>query len=300
MCVTKKEMIKYDLNKSRRRQSDKQYIYTSKGDSHLVNQDSAVVYERGNIAIYMVCDGHGPAGEIISKAVAEKLPTAIVSAIINPETGMFAPNGDLAIKKTILDLDASYVRSLKSSGESGCTVAGIVFDVRTRTAYMFSVGDSLCMVVLPNKGGATALPLQNAANMPESIYRTVMEIQWKTGHSLMGGSGPTPYMMIPGVPRNGLQLFGTMGDFDLKDSNPVVKAIPNIKKIGPDLPLGTKFLVTTDGYLDGIQFRPHTEGWYKTICAEIEGVHDSASGLVKIAKDDRGSTDDITVLSFEV
>ena len=282
------------------------YWATSMGKDHRVNQDTAVVYNKGRVHTYVVCDGHGDHGEKVSKRAADLLPSMVLSNILRTTDFENSPVALKAVQKTLTEVDDIIGETLKSADSSGCTAAGVVFDNTTKIGYMYGVGDSLVMAMYSD-GTNQALHLQNASNAPQSIVNSIDDATWRTRKAHMGGpSGGTKYMLFPGdEEKGGLQLYSTLGDFDLKGSNSVVKVYPQAMKIktpssAPRHSAGfCRMLVASDGYLDGIDHRPFSSAWYDTIRTETDAANGDARDLVDMAEK-RGSTDDITVLSFVI
>ncbi|MDR3540721.1 MAG: protein phosphatase 2C domain-containing protein [Desulfosporosinus sp.] len=273
---------------------------TAIGKGHRVNQDSYIVLERGRVHAYLVCDGHGDHGEKISRYVIARLPQMILSYMLDMSDTKPAT---VAIQHALADMDAQVGEDLREySDSSGCTAAGVILDSETKSGYMFSVGDSLVTAFYDRDDRATSLQLQNASNAPPSIISKIDDAAWRTHKAYIGKPTEdtgTRYMLFPDdVYGGGLQLYSTLGDFDLKRVNPIVRVYPQVSRFWQtDRGGKLRFLVTSDGYLDGIRHKAQSRAWYTTIRTELEAARGDARDLVKMAKD-RGSTDDITVLSF--
>jgi serine/threonine protein phosphatase PrpC len=125
-------------------------------------------------------------------------------------------------------------------------------------------------------------------------------MSWRTKKAYIGGPADgAKYMMFPGdADGGGLQLYSTIGDFDLKRVNSIVRVYPQVMKFSSDTGK-IRFLVTSDGYLDRIPHKPLTSSWYTSILTELDAANGHAGKLVEMARD-RKSQDDITVLSFVV
>lgn len=273
--------------------------YTSKGPEHSLNQDSYTVLEGGRVRAYMVCDGHGDDGEIVSRAVARRLPSKILASLISdaPDAPFSAETSSAALRRAILGVDEWVYKKIPQSRGSGCTAAGVIYDTAGRRAHAFSVGDSLVYCVAPD-GTRTALQLQNASHMPKDVRDELFDAQWRMGKSLYGKIGGSAYMMFPGSAESGLQLYSTIGDFDLKEVNPVVRARPLAVRLGP-LARGTRILVASDGYLEGFPMIKKSR-WMDAVGDEIDrSAEFSARDMVEMAIS-RGSRDDITAIAIEV
>jgi len=273
---------------------------SSTGDDHRVNQDTAMILNRGRVHTYVVCDGHGDHGEKVSRRVAAKTPVTTLSYILDNGDFDTASSATEAIRNALEDLDADVKRNLKAADSSGCTVAGVLIDSDTGSGYMFGVGDSM-VVAFHDDGTSHALHLQNASNAPQAILNAASDLSWRTRKAYIGGpSNGAKYMMFPGeADGGGLQLYSTIGDFDLKRVNSVVRVYPQVSRVTRRSGNLIRFLVTSDGYLDGIPHKPLSTAWYTAIRTELDAANGDARDLVEMAKR-RGSQDDITVLSFSI
>lgn len=270
-------------------------VSSLRGPKHGKNQDSYTILEQGDIFAYVVCDGHGDKGEYVSNAVASRVAQDVLAYTLdNDSDGPYEDTIKEAATRALVDLDNWVLHNIKQSTESGCTVAGVLYDTRDRSALLFSVGDSLVLSVQSDME-MYALPLQNASNAPQSVVTAASRKAKETGKPHM--SKATGYMLFPDDPDSGLQLYSTIGDFDLKMVNPIVGVHPNIHKISY-VPHGTKFLVTSDGYTDGFKPSLLSKPWYDAVYNEISRAHGRAGILTSLARQ-RGSQDDVTVIIFE-
>jgi serine/threonine protein phosphatase PrpC len=272
---------------------------TSRGAHHATNQDSFYVADRGRVRAITVYDGHGERGEEVSRHLADsgRLVRHVLGAVA--EAGGFSSedttSGETAARNALLDADA-WVGDLPGDPGvgAGSTAAGLLYDTQSRYAYAFTVGDSLVAIIRPD-GVASAMPLQNAALMPRALQDRILELQWRSGEALVGGSrGSSRYMLVPGEPQSGLQVYSTVGDFSVKRANPAVTIDPVVRRWGP-LPRGTVLFVATDGYYDGIPHQAYTSAWLRFIEREVRGARGDPRRLVSAARA-RGSRDDVTVL----
>lgn len=275
--------------------------FTSMGAGHDANQDSHSIMTGGKVHAMIVCDGHGDEGEVVSGAMARIVPAEVLAAVVDDPGAFRAGASDskavAAIQRALKSVDEKAAYAMKSAGESGCTVAGFFYHTESRVAYLYTVGDSMVAAVKPD-GTFVALPLQNASNMPGNIMKAALELQWATGDAYVGNApddGPG-YMLFPGKSRGGMQMYSCIGDFDLKGVNPLVSVYPVVKKVS-GVPAGTVFLVTSDGYLDGLKGEPMSRSWCESIKRELFSGGRKARALEAMARS-RGSEDDITVLVY--
>ena len=266
---------------------------TKQGEGHSKNQDRWTILNTGKVHSMVVCDGHGDTGEKVSQFICPLVAHTVLSFVIDAG-GIENPAAVKAARDALLYLDRMAKNKLgRASTESGCTIAGYIMDSSSGSGLAFSVGDSLVYISDDSSQTRTfALPLQNANNAPIQI----LEMADRSRAKLIGippGSN-SKYMLFPGT-SDGLQLYSAIGDFDLKKVNPLVKTAPLVRRFTATSGK-TAFLVSSDGYLDGIQHEALTTEWYSVISRELQASKGDARDLVQMAVD-RGSTDDITVLT---
>lgn len=271
--------------------------YSVTGTGHDYNQDNWVILEKGVVHACVVCDGHGDSGHIISGAVCPEVARKLLASTLSTGGRLDSPASAEAIRSALIQLDNMVRKKLsKASRDSGCTVAGFLLDTRTQTGLAFSVGDSLVFVRETPESRPKMLHLQNADNAPQSMLEAADRYQWKTKKALIGIPGEkTRYMMAPGTDE-GLQLYSTMGDFNLKRVNPLVGTFPQVMRFAA-VPGETCIIVTSDGYTDGLKHKPLSADWADSITREMEASEMDARELVNMARD-RKSTDDITVIAY--
>jgi serine/threonine protein phosphatase PrpC len=105
-------------------------------------------------------------------------------------------------------------------------------------------------------------------------------------------------MLFPNEPGSGLQLWSSIGDFDLKSVNPVVSVYPYVRQI-KDVSKGTQIIISSDGYTDFIDHKPLSDKWYTTIYKEVLKSKGNPIKLIEMARK-RGSSDDITVVTYTI
>lgn len=276
---------------------------TYRGGHHPVNQDSVYISDRGRVHALVVCDGHGERGEAVSSFLAGggRLARAAIGAIAEQDgfnPGVPAERGESAARNAIAEADTWVTDGNLPAENSGSTAAGIFFDTQSRLVYAFTVGDSLA-AIFRQDGVASAMPLQNASLMPRALQDRILELQWRSGDALVGGSrGSSRYMLIPGEPQSGLQVYSTVGDFAVKSANPAVTLDPIVKRWGP-LPRNSTLLVASDGYYDGVTGPAYTPRWLRAIGMELHRTRGDPRALAAAARA-RGSRDDVTVITERV
>lgn len=262
------------------------------GYGHKTNQDSWSILNTGRVHALVVCDGHGDNGHKVSQFVCPVIAHTVLSFVL--DAGGFDSHMAIqAIQKALKYIESIVKKRLeKDSSDSGCTVAGFILDTETGTGFAFTVGDSL--VFLTTRDTSKALPLQNANNAPQSM----IDMADRSRAKLIGipSGSNSRYMLFPGT-SDGLQLYSTIGDFDLKKVNPLVRINPIVMRFIAKKGK-TRFIVASDGYLDDIPYKALSSEWYATIERELESSKGDARDLVKMAES-RGSTDDITVITYE-
>lgn len=271
-------------------------VSTRKGPRHSINQDSHSILHNGKVKSLIICDGHGDHGEVVSKAIVSKLPAEILSSMISAETD--SKDIENIVSDTIIDLDKWAEVHLKHTTDSGCTVAGVLHDTRDHSLIMYGVGDSMIFIREPN-GSVHAMPPQNASNVPSFIQKELSSTASKYDikmNKLINKS--TGYMLFPDDPGSGLQLWSSIGDFDLKYVNPVVGVYPYVRKI-EDIAKGTQIIISSDGYTDGLDHKPLSEKWFTSIYKEVLKSKGNPMKLIEMARS-RGSSDDITVITYTV
>lgn len=253
-------------------------IAHQKGQEEDEDQDAHFVSKTG-LGAYVVCDGHGRRGGDIAKSVASAVSTRILANLIERKALGHREFGEVVVKDAIVSLGDM------GDGDSGTTVAGVFYDPRSRIAYAYTVGDSLCIVSAPDGEWSIGMPLQNATNIVASIR----------DDDLVGriGSGRSYYMLSPssGI---GVQPYSVIGDEDVKKDNPFVGVHPVVRAIGP-LPVGTAFFIATDGYIENFVDVLDRAALEK-IVGECVALRWNASALLEAALK-RGSRDDITVIT---
>jgi serine/threonine protein phosphatase PrpC len=281
---------------------------TKIGAGHRVNQDCWHVLTKGAVHSCVVCDGHGDHGEKVSRYVCPIVAREVLAFIL--DVGGFESSGaTAAVQAALKHIDALVRRDVRqASRNSGCTVAGFVLDIRSGVGFMFSVGDSLVFMSSSSSSSSSetddivtvsTLDLQNANNAPSDLIDAADKYQWKTKIALIGTpeDSNSKYMMFPNRDE-GLQLYSTMGDFDLKSVNPLVRITPQAMRVSIVPP--SRFLVASDGYLDGTESfdEPLSDQWYDEILRELDASRGEARVLLGYAVD-RKSTDDITVIIYD-
>jgi len=300
---------------------------TSKGTNHKVNQDTASIFNNPDKRLkgFIVYDGHGDYGHVLSAVAAKIVPKFVISAIISGNTDKIEQrqqqqqqNLFLGKEKAIADALLAVDERIRISdpvisGSSGTTVAGVLYDTISRQACMFAVGDSLVGIFEPEMDAIVIEP-QNVhfLDVPDDSGAF-------TSRMLKSSSVIEPIKSVlsnPEVvnrdrramvtPDGLLQLYSVLGDFDAKKYNPYVRARPVVAVINRRLSENTKLVVTSDGAYDHVTFNEEkttttttSVPWIDAITAELEQANWSPKILAQRARS-CGVSDDITAVIAKI
>lgn len=166
------------------------------------NQDAWAIIQAGDdFAFYMVCDGHGSDGHIISDMAINMIPKFILS---NPD---FKSNISSVLSKSFQKMHEFIVKAGQASGFdadlSGTTCTIIFHDKRQQTLTVAYVGDSGACIGKRADGGTQmttqVLVVDHKPELPEERARIEARggrVEWDgyANHRVYGGSTESPGM----------------------------------------------------------------------------------------------------------
>jgi len=162
------------------------------------NQDSFSVLQCGDqFNLYVVCDGHGADGHIISNIAVDMLSKYMLT------DAEFKTDFKSTVTRSFVKTNVFILKSAEASGFdcdfSGCTGTVVYHDKVLAKLTMAHAGDSGCCVVSTRKGEAKALITDHKPEQPEEkerIEKAGGSVRWDgyANHRVYAGNSESPGM----------------------------------------------------------------------------------------------------------
>lgn len=194
------------------------------------NQDSFSVLQCGDqFSLYVVCDGHGSDGHIISNIAVDMLSKYILT------DSEFKSDIRNTFARSFAKVHAFICKSAKASGFdcsfSGSTGTVVYHDKILSKLTMAHAGDSGCCVISTKKGEAKALITDHKPEQPEEkerIERAGGTVRWDgyANHRVYAGNSESPGMNMSralgddyGHQHAGITCDPTVSEFQLSSED---------------------------------------------------------------------------------